>query len=87
MSDACFEGWRTEDGNTKGHCCCNCKYQRPISGHPWNKRQFTKSTVNTIIGYGCTMHEMPNITMFDTKHGMCEMHTDKNNVVDLKIAK
>ena len=87
MDEACFEGWKEVDGNTQGHCCCNCKYQRTISAHPWNKREWTKGKITHVIGYGCTMPEMPSITMFDSKHGMCEMHTDRNNVVELKRIK
>jgi hypothetical protein len=87
MSDVCFEGWSKENGNLGGRCCCNCKYQRPIAGHPWNKRELTKKSISTIIGYACTVPDMDNIIMFDGPHGMCEMHTEKNNVVQLKRVK
>lgn len=83
----CFEGWKKEDGNIVGACCCNCLYQRPIVGHPWNKNSFTKGRITQAIGYGCTCPEFDSITFFDTKHGMCEMHRDKDNIVEFKRVK
>lgn len=87
MTDPCFKGWSEEDGNKKGTCCCNCRYQHHIVGHPWNRREWTKRPITTIIGYGCAMPESERIVLFDTSHGMCEMHTDKNNVVELTRVK
>jgi hypothetical protein len=56
-------------------------------GHPWNKNALTKKSITSIIGYGCTVPDMPGIVFFDGKHGMCEMHTresdPKNNVFKL----
>lgn len=74
MSNKCFEGWE-ESSNPKGRCCCNCQWQRPITAHPWNKNELTKGSVSNIIGYGCTVPELPNITFFEFKHSMCELHT------------
>ena len=87
MNEPCFKGWSEEDGNHAGHCCCNCKYQRPIAGHPWNRPGLTKGSILRTIGYGCTVPDMPNIIFFDAIHGMCEMWTDRNNVVELKVVK
>ena len=80
----CYKGWSKEDGNRNGRCCCNCRYQRPISGHPWNKNSLTKGSITSIIGYGCTVPDMPAIVFFDKEHGMCEMHEYPfNNVVSI----
>jgi hypothetical protein len=87
MSDPCFEGWKAEDGNLKGSCCCSCRYQRNIVGHPWNKREYTKRPITTIIGWGCAMPDIDRVVMFDTKHGMCEMYSNKDNTVKLEVAK
>lgn len=87
MTAPCYEGWRKEDGNIKGECCCSCRFQRPITGHPWNRNALTKGSIKRIIGYGCTVPDMPAITFFDSKHGMCEMYTDRNNVVKLERVK
>ena len=87
MSDPCYEGWSEEGGNKSGTCCCNCRYQQPIVGHPWNKAHFTKTSIMSIIGYGCHMPESDRIVFFDQKHGMCEMHAYKDNVVQLKVVK
>lgn len=59
----------------KGRCCCTCKWQRPISGHPWNKNipQFNGS-ITDVVAWGCTVTDMPTIVLFETEHGMCEMH-------------
>lgn len=86
MSEHCYEGWKAADGNSTGRCCCNCRWQRPIVGHPWNKRRI-KQSISDRIGYGCTVPDMPSIVFFDSKHGMCEMHTREtdpsNNVLKL----
>ena len=83
----CFEGWAEKDGNINGQCCCNCKWQRKIVGHPWNTRQTTKGSITKTIGYGCAEPEMEAIVMFDRVHGMCEMWTDKNNVLKMERVK
>jgi hypothetical protein len=88
MNDVqCYEGWAQADGNAAGRCCCNCRYQKKIVGHPWNNRELTKGPISSIIGWGCNAPEMERIIMFDTKHGMCEMHTREsdptNNVFKL----
>ena len=87
MSDPCFAGWTKKDGNINGHCCCTCKYQRPIVCHPWNKHILTKGRITSIIGYGCNAPEMSATVFFDSKHGMCEMYSDRNNVVKLELVK
>ena len=87
MEVTCFKGWSEENGNKQGTCCCNCRYQRPIAGHPWNRPGLTKGSINSIIGYGWTVPDMPNIIFIDGIHGMCEMWTDKNNVIKLERVK
>ena len=80
----CYKGWKKEDGNSQGRCCCNCRYQRSIVGHPWNKNDLTRTRINTIIGYGCTVPDMENIVFFEFEHSMCEMHEYRfDNVVKL----
>jgi hypothetical protein len=49
-------------------------YQKKITGHPWNKNVAYRSRIVDVIGYACTIPENPNITFFESKHGMCEMH-------------
>lgn len=73
-NELCFEGWSAENGNISGRCCCNCMYQKKITGHPWNKNVAYRSRIVDVIGYACTIPENPNITFFESKHGMCEMH-------------
>lgn len=77
----CYEGWTTS-GNTKGRCCCNCKWQVPIVGHPWNTGEMHGS-IRQIKGYGCTVpiSDTPSekvIVFFEFKHSMCEMHDPKD---------
>lgn len=69
----CFIGY-AEEFNHTGRCCCNCRYQRPISGHPWNTNSAYKSRVSDTIGWGCTVPDMPKITFSEKEHGMCKMH-------------
>ena len=73
----CFLGWAGPD-NTQGRCCCNCKYQRPITAHPWNRHELTKGPITKNIGWGCTVPDMPGVTFFEVEHSMCELHTWKN---------
>lgn len=87
MLELCFEGWKEEDGNKNGDCCCNCKYQRAIVGHPWNKNPLTKNSISTKIGYGCTVPDMPAIVFFETGHGMCEMHKRIDDPTHLRRVK
>lgn len=70
----CYESWSAADGNWSGRCCCNCKWQRPISGHPWNKVPSFNSRVSSVIAWGCTVPDMPNIVLSERGHGMCETH-------------
>lgn len=72
----CFEGWKQEDGNTGGRCCCNCEYQRPITGHPWNKIIDHITPISQVIAWGCTV-QFPNINLFEVEHSMCEMWTPR----------
>lgn len=63
--------------NWNDKCCCSCKYQRPISGHPWNKNPYTRGSILNTIGYGCDVPDMPQIVLFDDQHGICEMWEEK----------
>lgn len=74
----CMIGWNDEVNNKKGRCCCNCNWQRPISGHPWNHGDF-KGPVNKVIGYGCTYPEMQYITLMTREHSCCEVHSFNDN--------
>lgn len=74
MHNPCYKFWKLEDGNHSGECCCNCEYQRPITGHPWNKTALVKGRMIDTVGYGCCHPEFfPHITFFENKHGMCEV--------------
>lgn len=73
----CFDGWSKEAGNRSGSCCCNCKWQRPISGHPWNKTPAFHGRISVVIGWGCTVPDMEGITFSEREHSMCEMHERK----------
>lgn len=80
MVEPCWLGVSTMDSNPKGRCCCNCNYQRPIVGHPWNEEFFVRTTCQTIIGYGCTCPELgDNIVFFQNQHGQCELHDFKRS--------
>lgn len=58
-------------------CCCTCAYQKPIVAHPWNDHPYLNGSVRDIIAYGCNCPEFDCTIMFDTEHGMCEMHQHK----------
>ena len=62
-----------------GRCCCNCRWQRPIAGHPWNKKVGLNGSVTTTVGYGCTVPDMTHIVFFDIEHSLCEMHEWKEH--------
>lgn len=83
IESECFIGWAKDLGNKRGKCCCNCRYQKPIVAHPWNKAELIKGSISKVIGYGCNAPEMEATVFFDREHGMCEMHDYKNNVVKL----
>lgn len=72
-SDLCYDGWAKDDGNSAGRCCCNCKYQTKIVGHPWNKNAAFKSRICDTIAWGCTV-DPTSIVLFEKRHGMCEIH-------------
>lgn len=73
----CFEGWAAEAGNQSGQCCCNCKWQRPVSGHPWNQNPAFHGRISVRIAWGCTVPDMGSITLSEREHSMCEMHDFK----------
>lgn len=58
--------------------CSNCKHQVQINKHPGNS-SFAKGSIKEILGYGCLFPDDVDNTVifFDTKHGLCEMHTHK----------
>ena len=70
----CFQSWTEENGNNSGRCCCNCKWQRSASGHPWNKNKFVQGSVSQKIGYVCLNPEFQHATFYENEHGMCEVH-------------
>ena len=70
----CYEGWAMKAGNSAGRCCCNCKYQRYIVQHPWNKKEWAKGPITQAFGYGCQPPEMRSIVFYEFQHSMCEMH-------------
>lgn len=74
--EKCLLGW-PDYHNTRGSCCCNCRHQRPISAHPWNKNDLTRGPITKTIGWGCCVPDMPTITFSEVEHSMCEMWTPK----------
>lgn len=77
-AEFCLKGWADEKHNRDGSCCCNCAFQRPINGHPWNKDPLVKTAVSQIVGWGCVSPDLhPFITFSDRSHGMCEMYSRK----------
>jgi hypothetical protein len=85
--DPCYKGWDDKDVNKAGRCCCNCRFQKPIVCHPWNKNELTNGPISRTIGYGCNAPEMERIVFFDFEHSMCEMHEFKGDVYQLKRVK
>ena len=83
----CYLGWKEEDGNTAGRCCCSCRYQKPIVAHPWNRNELTKGSISRTIGYGCNPPELESTVFYEFQHSMCEMHEFKDNVHQLKRVK
>lgn len=81
MIGKCFQGWGKEY-NSKGICCCNCKWQSKLVKHPWNQGEFKgriSEQVKDSEGTGmwvCTAQNGVAMTM-NTEHSMCEMHTPK----------
>lgn len=74
--EQCLKGWGPIEDNYDGCCCCNCIYQQPINGHPWNKNTLVKTMISQVVGWGCNPPDLnPNITFFETPHGMCEMYS------------
>lgn len=65
------------DKGHEGMCCCGCKYQLELFKHPWNKEN--KGSISESTGmFVCTIfHNMDNSykgIIYETGHGMCEMH-------------
>ena len=85
--ETCFKGWKEEDGNKIGRCCCNCKSQRPVVSHPWNKVPPMKGSITQTFGWGCLAPDMGAVVFYDFEHSMCEMHEFKDNVYQLKRVK
>ena len=77
----CFIGWTKEEGNTKGRCCCNCKYQVKVHSHPWNTMSGgrMKGPISTVAGWGCSSPEFTQdfIIFMEHQHGSCEVHEFK----------
>ena len=73
-NEHCLKGYNSEH-NKSGECCCNCKWQLPVTAHPWNKDPAFKGSVTEIIGYVCTPPDLaPFATFFEEAHSMCECH-------------
>jgi hypothetical protein len=58
----------------KGKCCCNCKFQMTICGHPW----VTGTSVMTPTGlYACAAQMLTGDSSRNASasdgHGLCEM--------------
>lgn len=82
-AEHCLKGWHDEEHNKDGCCCCNCVYQKPINGHPWNRALPVKTRITQIVGYGCNPPDLhPFITFFESSHGMCEMYARRKFVSD-----
>ena len=76
----CFEGWKIDDGNETGRCCCNCQFHVKIMRHPWNTQVGgrMRGPVTEIAGWGCNQPEFEGIIYFERKHSVCELHTWKD---------
>lgn len=75
MNKQCFEGNPMELGNPLGKCCCNCKHQVRIVGHPFNKTQIFNGPINKVVILGCAVEiENRRVVAIEQKHGICEMH-------------
>lgn len=78
--ELCYQGWKAEDGNSKGRCCCNCEYQYEIMRHPWNTMVGgrMKGPVTQNAGWGCyalgVEDDAPKLIFQEDEHSMCEMH-------------
>lgn len=70
----CYEGWKKEDGNRYGKCCCTCEHQVRIMKHPWNKIEELKGSMTEVAFYGCNMTEFnKDVVALNSQHGVCEM--------------
>ena len=81
-----FENFSCGSMNPKensSECCCNCKFQIELTGHPW-----TYKNTGTTIGYVCiAQHEIEPGSfrgMLNSKHGMCELY-DKRGVEEIEV--
>jgi hypothetical protein len=58
--------------------CSNCKYQKGIFKHPWNKQEWAKGDCNELIAYGCSIEDITDrngaIVLMESDTGRCEMH-------------
>lgn len=62
-----------------GSCCCNCKHQKKLMCHPWNKG-FGEGSISKQCGWVCdVMYEDESnkgeYIFYSFEHGMCELHT------------
>jgi len=74
-------GNKKEEHGFKGMCCCNCKFQMKLMKHPMNI-SFGKGAMSEQCGYVCTVGFPEDgindqAIYSDREHGMCEMHTKK----------
>lgn len=84
MNIKCNLGWEDTKHNTEGRCCCNCIYSKKLVKHPWNSAQNLKGSISEQISiennqlFACVCPDMEDVAIvFDKPHGMCEMHTFK----------
>ena len=77
---------RCDKGYKNGECCCNCKNFYPVNAHPWNVRGFKGGIGQRIMVSesvplnicSIQMHEKDEyraVVAMTRDHGMCEMHT------------
>lgn len=61
--------------------CSNCKHQKKLMKHPWNKR-VGKGTCSEQMGWICTVQfsdgsNSNQAIFFDKENGLCELHEFK----------
>lgn len=49
-------------------CCCNCKYNKTVNGHPWVNGQSILTTTGLRV---CTYSDEGSVIL-SHRHGLCE---------------
>ena len=63
--------------------CNTCSSQVKIFKHPWNKEEWSKGSVNELLGYGCKIRDSidnDSVIYFFSKESFatgCEMHSKR----------